>query len=90
MPGSKWYINLTKDAQKSLLKIPENKRFKINEAIAEMEFGPFVGDVKKFKGHKNLYRKRVGDYRLIFSIMFDILYIEIVEVVNRKDAYKDL
>lgn len=88
MPGNIWHINLSKDTQKSLLKVPDKNKLQIKNAIEEMKTGPFVGDVKKLKGSKNVYRKRVGYYRLIFTIIFDILYIEIIDVIQRKDAYK--
>ena len=45
-----------------------------------------LGDVKKLKGHENLYRLRVGDWRIIFSYA-DESTILIEEIETRGDAY---
>jgi len=45
-----------------------------------------MGDVKKLRGHDNLYRLRVGDWRIIFSYADrDIILIE--EIETRGDSY---
>jgi mRNA interferase RelE/StbE len=44
---------------------------------------------KKIKGH-NLYRLRVGDYRILYSIDEVIKVITIENVDNRGDVYKRL
>ena len=46
----------------------------------------FAGDVKKLKGQDNLYRLRVGDYRILFRL--DGANIEVYAVKQRKDAYE--
>ena len=43
---------------------------------------------KKLKGVKNSYRIRVGDYRIIYKIVDNLLVIEIVAIGHRKDIYK--
>ena len=49
-------------------------------------FGP---NIKKLKGeYKELYRYRIGDYRLFYKISEETVIIFIVDIENRKDAYK--
>jgi mRNA interferase RelE/StbE len=43
--------------------------------------------VKKLKGHKNLWRVRVGDYRIIYAIEEVILLVDVREIGHRKDIY---
>lgn len=42
---------------------------------------------KKLKGY-DLYRFRVGDYRIVFEVVQHIVLI--VTILKRDDAYKDL
>jgi mRNA interferase RelE/StbE len=51
---------------------------------------PFFGvNIKKLKGeYKELYRFRIGDYRLFYKIEETEKIIFIVNIENRKDAYK--
>ncbi len=44
--------------------------------------------VKKLMGPEGRYRIRVGDYRVIYTIADDVLDVVVVEVVNRRDAYR--
>ena len=44
-------------------------------------------DIKKLNGH-NLYRLRVGNYRILYMIDEEIRLINIENVDNRGDVYK--
>ena len=46
------------------------------------------GDILKMSGRYNLFRLRVGDYRVIYSIDENKKVIRIIEVGNRGDVYK--
>lgn len=88
MPPNKWIISFSKKAEKSLEKIPKKYLKTILEAIDEMSIDPDLGDVKKMVGTKNIYRKRVGVYRILFEKYKDILFIDIINIADRKDIYK--
>jgi len=51
---------------------------------------PFFGtNIKKLKGEfKEIYRFRIGDYRLFYKIDDNEKIIFIVSIEDRKDAYK--
>jgi len=58
---------------------PETKK-RITEALKEMETNPFTGDIRPVKGLKGVFRRRVGDYGIFFTVLFEennvvILYI---------------
>jgi len=49
-------------------------------------FGP---NIKRLKGnYKDLYRFRIGDYRLFYKISENTVIVFIVNIEARKDAYK--
>lgn len=49
-------------------------------------FGP---NIKKLKGeYKEIYRFRIGDYRLFYTISEETVIIFILDIENRKDDYK--
>jgi mRNA interferase RelE/StbE len=45
-----------------------------------------AGDIKKLKGSINIYRLRVGDYRVLFELEGTV--ITVYDVLHRKDAYR--
>ncbi len=50
---------------------------------------PFFGpQIKKLKGPlAEVYRFRVGDFRLFYEISADTVIVFILDIENRKDAY---
>jgi len=81
----KWRIVIEKPALKFLQKQPLPQRERLLKAIYGL---PDVGDIKPMAGHENLYRMRVGTYRVLYSIEHDVLIVRVLNAGNRGDIYK--
>lgn len=81
----KWRIVIEKPALKFLQKQPLPQRERLLKAIYGL---PDVGDVKPMAGHENLFRMRVGTYRVLYSIEHDVLIVRVLNAGNRGDVYK--
>ncbi|MGH2461988.1 MAG: type II toxin-antitoxin system RelE family toxin [Chloroflexota bacterium] len=46
------------------------------------------GDVQKLQSRADEWRLRVGDWRLIFTLVDDLEAILVIRVLNRRDAYR--
>ncbi len=79
-------IVFEKEAQKFLNKQDKSMRLRIYKAIYKLPDGT---DIKKLKGH-NLYRLRVGDCRILYTIDEVIKLIDIENIDNRGDVYKKI
>lgn len=79
-------IIFEKEAQKFLDKQDKNKRLRLYKAIYKLPEGT---DIKKIKGY-NLYRLRVGDCRVLYTVDEAIRLIDIEDIDNRGDIYKRL
>jgi len=75
-------------AKKELKKIDRNEIPKIIDAIEKLSTEPYPQYSKKILGTKHIFRIRVGNYRVIYSIEDKKLIIEIIRVRHRKEAYK--
>lgn len=85
----KYEIEISESAEKSLEKIPKKDRLKIIEKIDALELDPMPLGSLKLKGSKEaLYRIRLGDYRVVYSIKKEILVVLVVEVGHRKEIYR--
>ena len=62
----------------------------VNDVYPILRNNPFFGiNIKKLKGkYKEIYRFRIGDYRLFYKINEQEVIIFIINIENRKDAYK--
>ena len=64
---------------------------KINDYVYPiLRTNPFFGpNIKKLKGEfKELYRFRIGDFRLFYKVSEETVIVFIVDIESRKDAYK--
>ena len=72
---------------KELEKIDKPNQKLIYEKIKDLENGIFMGD-KSLKGkHKGKFRKRAGNYRIIYLKENDILVITLIRIAHRKEVY---
>lgn len=61
---------------------------KIVTAVDNLSPNPFPQGIRKLVGSKDVYRIRVGDYRVLYNIFENKLIIEIVRVGHRKNIYR--
>ena len=86
----RYTVVLTQTAEKELQRLPVRMIEKIIEVLKLLEENPRLRGCKKLKGYKNLWRARVGDYRIIYAIEDVILLVDVREIGHRKDIYDQL
>ncbi|MCC8160538.1 MAG: type II toxin-antitoxin system RelE/ParE family toxin [Oscillospiraceae bacterium] len=79
-------IEFEKAAQKFLEKQDKKQRLRLYKAIYQLPNGT---DIKRLTG-LNIYRLRVGNYRILYTIDEVIRLIDIVNIDNRGQIYKAL
>lgn len=57
------------------------------DAFSEMQNDPFAGDVRPIKGAQGVFRRRVGDYRLSFTVNFELGEVAVLKVGHRSKFY---
>ena len=72
---------------KQLKKLNKNTARRIIDKVESIASNPFKF-VKKLKGF-NLYRLRVGDYRVIMSIERNKMIVFVLEIGHRKKIYRN-
>jgi len=80
----KYNIVIDKSALKFISKQPYKDKSRIMAAINKLP----DGETLKMSGKLNLFRLRVGEYRIIYTISEDELIIQVIEAGNRGDVYK--
>ena len=63
-----WTVIVAQAAAKSLAKFPAKDQVRIATALSGMATDPFSGDVVKLEGEQLRWRRRVGSYRIFFSV----------------------
>ena len=81
-------IRWRRSAKKELRKLPQEARRRLLKAIERLREDARPPGCRKMVGSQSAYRLRVGDYRIVYTILAGELVIEIVRVGSRKDAYR--
>jgi mRNA interferase RelE/StbE len=87
-------IELTPAVEKTLLKLAKKDRalmVRIDRALLSLTENQTPPNSKNLVGKvDNLYRIRVGDYRIIYQVDGGKLVVLVVHVGHRKDVYRHL
>jgi mRNA interferase RelE/StbE len=81
-------VLLAPAAEKGLDAVPRKFRIRIVDALEGLRIDPRPRGCMKLKGTDDLWRLRVGQYRIIYTIRDEELLVLVVRVAHRKDSYK--
>ena len=74
-------------AQRQIRKLSREAQGRILLRIGELGANPRPSGVKKLADEENLYRVRIGDYRIVYQISDRELLVLIVKVGHRREVY---
>lgn len=80
-------IEITPAAQRDLKKLRGPIRKRIRDAIDGLAEDPRPPGIRKLVDEDDLWRVRVGDFRIIYTIEDNRLLVLVVRVANRRDAF---
>ena len=80
----------TKSALKVLRKIQPKRAVAILDKMDEIAQDPFKADnlITPLEGVENGYRRRFGDWRVLYTIDDEIRILEVFKIGSRGDVYK--
>lgn len=78
---------LSKPAVRALRDLPANVNQRISIALDGLKEQPRPQGCIKLQGREELWRIRVGDYRIIYAIDDTVQIIDVRRIGNRRDVY---
>jgi mRNA interferase RelE/StbE len=85
-----YVIQFVPSADKALRRLPTKAQRRIVTAVDSLAENPRPAGCTKLAGEENLWRIRVGDYRVVYSISDKDLIVLVLRVAHRKDVYRHL
>jgi mRNA interferase RelE/StbE len=83
-------IELSPRAQRDFKALDGSLRGRIKRRIDSLAENPYPSGITKIEGEDDLYRLRVGDYRILYQVKGKILLVLIVGIGHRRDIYRRL
>lgn len=80
-------VAFDENAEKEFLKLEKSSQELVAAKIIDLKNGNFNND-KSLKGkHKGKFRKRAGNYRIIYLKENNLLVISVIRIAHRKEVY---
>ena len=86
--STSYSIRIKPSALSKLKKLPSQIKRRISAKIDSLASDARPAGGEKLEGTDDLYRVRVGNYRIIYQIQDENLLIMIVKVGDRKEIYR--
>jgi mRNA interferase RelE/StbE len=83
-------VRFSKTAEKQFRSLPVQVQLQLKSKIDGLSIDPKPHGAKLLKGIRDLFRIRVGDYRIIYQVLDDELLVLIVKIGDRKTIYRRL
>ena len=81
-------VEVSRTAEKQLCKLPREVQERLVRRMLLLAEDPFPQGARKLTGYDDVYRVRVGRYRILYSVSRRRLVIIILKVGQRKDIYR--
>lgn len=86
MPSYRVEVSAT--AERQLRKLPRTDQVRVIRTIQALSIEPRPPGSRKLSGYDDVFRVRVGRYRVLYSIEDRHLVIIVLKVGDRKDVYR--
>jgi len=83
-------IQLKPSVEKDLRKLPASVVRQIIDVFERLAVEPFIPPDRKLSGTERTWRRRIGDYRIIYELDLSSHTITIHYVRHRKEVYRRL
>ena len=81
-------VEVSRTAEKQLHKLTRDDQERVVRRMLVLAEDPFPQGARKLTGYDDVYRVRVGRYRILYSVSRRRLVIVILKVGHRKDVYR--
>ena len=82
----KWAVAVHPDARKYLKRIPRKDYRRIEIALEGLQYDPHGGDVERLEGGEDIWRRRVGAYRIFYEIRAEQQIVFVFNIERRTSA----
>jgi len=81
-------LEITRTAEKKLQSLPLSDQQRVAAAMRKLATDPRPRGCRKLTGYDDIFRIRVGRYRIIYSVEDSKLIILILKIGHRQDIYQ--
>jgi len=88
-PSSPWHIRYHRNVKKEVRRLPNSVIHRVLDIMESLEENPRPAGSEKLRDY-DLWRLRVGNYRIIYHIDDEQRTVTIYRIRHRRDVYRGL
>jgi mRNA interferase RelE/StbE len=81
-------VEIKPSARKELEALPNHLLSRVVRKIQSLSDNPRPAGCKKLKGYKDLWRIRVGDWRVVYIIDDAVRVVSVTRIAHRREVYE--
>ena len=78
-----WDVKIAKKVQKQIKSFSKKDTNRTITFLEQIAGNPYQGDIEKIEGEKNIWRRRVGSYRILYEIFSKQRFIYVLNIQRR-------
>lgn len=86
----KYQINIKPSAEHQFKKLPKKEQRQVRDVILSLAEDPRPDGCELLSDTKNLWRIRIRDYHIIYTIRKNELVVLVLRITKRNEAYKKI
>jgi mRNA interferase RelE/StbE len=81
-------VDFAPSAEREFLKLSREIQIRLRPRIDMLTDDPRPAGAKKLKTREDLWRIRVGNYRIVYEVRDRTLVVLVIRVAHRREAYR--
>jgi mRNA interferase RelE/StbE len=80
-------VELKSSARKELESLPDSVLSRVIRKLESLAQNPRPAGCKKLKGYKDLWRIRIGDWRVVYIVDDPTKLVSVTRIAHRREVY---
>ena len=85
---ARYRVEISRTAERQFRKLGADDRRRVAQAMLALGADPHPTGSRKLTGYEDIYRIRVGVFRILYSVEGRRLIVIILKIGHRKDVYR--
>jgi mRNA interferase RelE/StbE len=85
---ARFEIRLARRAVRSLASLERREQQRLRAALDLLSDNPRPPNCVAMQGEDSVYRVRVGDYRIVYEVLDNVLLVHVVRIGHRREVYR--
>ena len=81
-------LRISRMAERQLKRLPSEGRDRVVRAVRALADDPMPRGSRRLTGYDDVFRIRIGPYRVLYSVTASTLTILVLKIGHRRDVYR--